>query len=41
MRKYFIVQRTLLSALWLYKWEGNPKKEGIYVYTYLIHFEVQ
>ena len=29
---------TLLSALWWLKWKGNPKKEGLYVHMWLIHF---
>ena len=33
MRTYCIAQGTLLNALWLPKWEGNPKK-GRYMYTY-------
>ena len=32
MRTYCVAQGTLLGALWWPKWEGNPKKEGIYVY---------
>ena len=37
--KFAVWHRELKSgALWWYKWEGNPKKEGIYVYAYLIHF---
>ena len=31
MRTYYVVQGTLLSALWGSKWKGNLK-EGIYVY---------
>ena len=36
-----MAQGTLLSALWWPKWEGNPKKEGMYVHVWLIHFAVQ
>ena len=32
MITYYIAQKTLLSALWELKWEGNPSKRG-YVYT--------
>ena len=28
MRTYCIAQGTLLTALWLPKWERNPKKWG-------------
>jgi len=38
MRTDCVAQRILLNALWRPKWEGNPKKEGIQVYTQLIHF---
>ena len=38
MRPQSTAQGTLLSALWWPKWEGNPKKEGICVYVWLIHF---
>ena len=41
MRAYCIGQGTLFSALWRPKWKGNPKKEGIYVQVWLIHFAVQ
>ena len=41
LRTYCIAKGTLLSALWWPKWEGNPKKEEIYVYIWLIHFAVQ
>ena len=41
MRPYCIAQGTLLSALCWSKWEGNPKKEEIYVHIELIHFSVQ
>ena len=44
MRTCCIAQGTLLSALNAQsfpKWEGNPKKEGIYVYVWLMHFAVQ
>ena len=40
MRIYCIAQGTLLSTLWLPKWEGNPKKRGGYGYLWLIHFAV-
>ena len=33
LKTYCIAQRTLLSALWWPKWEGNPKKRS-YMYTY-------
>ena len=33
---YYIAKGTLLSALWWTKWEGNPKKEGIYVYSWYV-----
>ena len=41
MRTCCMAQETLLGALWWRKSEGNPKKEGIYVYVRLIHFAVQ
>ena len=34
MRTWCTSQGTLLNALWWPNWEGNPKKEAIYVYTY-------
>ena len=34
MRTYCVAQETLLNALQWPKWEGNPEKEGICVYTY-------
>ena len=34
MRTYCIAQGALLNALWQSKWEGNPKKERIYIYMY-------
>ena len=37
----FIAQGTLLITLWWPKWDGNPKKEGIFVYIQLIHFAIQ
>ena len=33
MRNCHIAQEALLNALWLPKWEGNPKKR-VYMYTY-------
>ena len=36
MRTYSSAQGTLFGILWWLKWEGNPKKEGIYVYLWLI-----
>ena len=33
MRTYCVAQGTLVGALWGLKWEGNPKKEGRYVYV--------
>ena len=33
MRPYCTAQETLLHALQGPKWEGNSKKEGIYVYV--------
>ena len=30
-RTYCTAQRTLLSALWWLKWEGNPKRGEIYI----------
>ena len=41
MRTDCIAQGTLLNALWWPKGEENPQKEGICVYTSLIHFAVQ
>ena len=41
MITYCIAQGTLLNSLPLSKWEGNNKKEGIYVYIQLIHFVLQ
>ena len=36
MRTYCIEQGTLLSALWLPKWEGNPiKRDYIYIYIFM------
>ena len=35
MRTYCIEQRTLLNVLWWSKQEGNPKKEGKYVYIHI------
>ena len=35
-RTYYIAQGTLLSALWWAKWEGNPKKGGMYTYSWFI-----
>ena len=34
-------QGTLCNALWCPEWGGNPRKEGMYVYRWLIHFAVQ
>ena len=31
MRTYYIAQGNLLNVPWQPKWEGNLKKEGIYV----------
>ena len=39
MRTYYIVQGTLLSALWRTK--GKEIQKGIYVYIQLIHFAVE
>ena len=33
MRTDCMAQGTLLSALWWPKWEGNPKRGGICIYT--------
>ena len=33
MRTYYIAQESRLSALWWPNWEGNSKKEWIYVYV--------
>ena len=42
MRTYCRAQGTLLNALWLPKWEGNPRKRVyIFIYMRLIHFAVQ
>ena len=38
---YKIAQGTLFSALMWPSCEGNPRKEGIYLYIWLIHFTAQ